>query len=270
VLARFRADLTTAGVGDPTIRKLLSIIQGVLQRAVEWHRLQTNPARAVRKPPQRRARRVEPPSPLAVERMRARLRAEGRLRDATLVCLLAYAGLRPGEALALQWEHVGERRILVENALALGNVKETKTRQTRSVRLLTPLATDLAEWRLACGRPDPKTFVFPGHGDQPWADHDWRNWRKRVYAAVAGDAGLNAPRPYDLRHAFCSLLIAEGLSVVEIAQQAGHSPTMTLETYGHVIEELAGTERRPAEVVIREARDKLLSAAAPAAARKRQ
>jgi hypothetical protein len=65
---------------------------------------------------------------------------------------------------------------------------------------------------------------------------------------------LSAP-PYDLRHAFCSLLIAEGLSVVEIAQHAGHSPAMTLDTYGHVIDELAGTERRPAEDVIREARD---------------
>ncbi len=74
VLARFRADLAAAGVGDPTIRKLMSIVQGVLQRAVEWHRLTTNPARAVRKPPQKRMRRIEPPSPLAVERMRARLR----------------------------------------------------------------------------------------------------------------------------------------------------------------------------------------------------
>jgi hypothetical protein len=30
VLARFRADLAAAGVGDPTIRKLMSIVQGVL------------------------------------------------------------------------------------------------------------------------------------------------------------------------------------------------------------------------------------------------
>jgi integrase len=112
-----------AGVGDPTIRKLMSIVQGVLQRAVEWHRLTTNPARAVRKPPQKRMRRIEPPAPLAVERMRARLRANGRLRDATLVCVLAYAGLRPGEALALEWQHIGERTILIEGAVALGNVK---------------------------------------------------------------------------------------------------------------------------------------------------
>jgi integrase len=270
VLARFRADLAGAGVGDPTIRKLMSIVQGVLQRAVEWHRLTTNPARAVRKPPQKRMRRIEPPSPLAVERMRARLRANGRLRDATLVCVLAYAGLRPGEALALEWQHIGDRTILIEGAVALGNVKETKTRQTRSVRLLPPLATDVAEWRLACGRPDGSTFVFPGLEGRPWADHDWRNWRKRVYAPVAEAVQLDGSRPYDLRHAFCSLLIAEGLSVVEIAQQAGHSPAMMLATYAHVIEELAGTERRPAEAVIRDARDKLVSEMCPPATRQRR
>ena len=131
------------------------------------------------------------------------------------------------------------------------------------MRLLAPLATDLAEWRLARGRPDGATLVFPGREGRPWADHDWRNWRKRVYAPVAAGVQLDGSRPYDLRHAFCSLLIAEGLSLVEIAQQAGHSPAMTLATYAHVIEELAGTERRPAEAVIRDAREKVVSESAP-------
>ena len=178
-----------------------------------------------------------------------------------LVCVLAYAGLRPGEALALEWRHIGERTILVEGAVALGAVKETKTRQTRSVRLLAPLASDLAEWRLASGRPDERTLVFPGAEGQPWFDHAWRNWRKRVYAPVATAAQLDGSRPYDLRHAFCSLLIAEGQSIVEIAQHAGHSPAMTLATYAHVIDELAGSERRPAEDVIREARERVTSRA---------
>jgi hypothetical protein len=42
--------------------------------------------------------------------------------------------------------------------------------------------------------------------------------------------------------------------VIEVARQAGHSPTMALETYGHVIEELEGAERRSAEEIIRAAR----------------
>jgi len=68
-------------------------------------------------------------------------------------------------------------------------------------------------------------------------------------------AGLKAPlRPYDLRHAFVSLLLAEGANVVEIARQAGHSPTMTLSTYAHLFDEAAGAERVSAEDEIRRAR----------------
>jgi integrase len=46
-------------------------------------------------------------------------------------------------------------------------------------------------------------------------------------------ADLESVRPYDLRHSFASLVLAEGLSVVEVARQAGHSPMMAMNTYGH-------------------------------------
>ena len=74
LIASFRADLTAAGVGDPTVRKTLALLQGVLQRAVEWRRIDSNPAKAVRKPPQRKTRVVDLPSAAAVEQMRAMLR----------------------------------------------------------------------------------------------------------------------------------------------------------------------------------------------------
>jgi hypothetical protein len=45
--------------------------------------------------------------------------------------------------------------------------------------------------------------------------------------------------------------------VVEVARQAGHSPTMTLSTYAHLFEEFAGTKRRSAETEIRRARDRV-------------
>lgn len=56
VISRFRADLTRSDVGDASVRKVLAILQGVLQRAVEWRRIPANPCRAVRKPSQRRER----------------------------------------------------------------------------------------------------------------------------------------------------------------------------------------------------------------------
>lgn len=139
--------------------------------------------------------------------------------------VLAYAGLRPGEAVGLRWGDVRDRTILVERAVALGEVKTTKTGKTRSVRLLGPLASDLAQWRLASGRPPDQSLVFPRRDGDVWSDFDWRNWRKRVFAPAAA-AEANGVRPYDLRHSFVSLLLAEGASVVEVARQAGHSPTM--------------------------------------------
>src|SRR5918999_186134 len=61
--------------------------------------------------------------------------------------------------------------------------------------------------------------------------------------AQAKTLELAGTRPYDLRHSFCSLLIHEGATVVEIARQLGHSPTMSLDTYGHVFDEFQGSDR---------------------------
>jgi integrase len=144
------------------IRKTLVLLQSVLERAVEWGRVQTNPVRTVRKPPGKRRRVVRPLPPAAVEGLRARLLRDGRRRDATLLSVLAYAGPRPGEALALTWDDVRERVLLVERANAGGEIKATKTGQTRTVRLLAPLVTDLAEWRLASRATGRRGARFPG------------------------------------------------------------------------------------------------------------
>ncbi len=48
---------------------------------------------------------VQAVSPFAVERLRAALAQRGRTTDATLVSVLAYAGVRPEEALALELRH---------------------------------------------------------------------------------------------------------------------------------------------------------------------
>jgi integrase len=84
----------------------------------------SNPVSAVRKPPAGRSRAVTPLSPETVEGMRDWLLRRGLVRDPTLLSVLAYAGLRPGEALALTWAHVRGRTILVE----------ARSRSARSLR----------------------------------------------------------------------------------------------------------------------------------------
>jgi integrase len=249
LVAHFRADLESAGLGMPTVLKTLTVLSSVLSLAVVHGEVSSNPVSAVKKPRQGGSRSVKPLPPATVEAIRKRL----RLRDATLVSVLAYAGLRPSEALGLRWQAIRERTLLVELGVVLGEERDTKTARARTVRLLGPLAQDLAEWRMASGRPDDRELVFPRVDGQPWRDTDWRNWRRRVFRPA------HSGRPYDLRHSFVSLLILEGQSIVEVARQAGHSPAVCLSTYAHVFEEFDPSERRSAEAEIRRARDEYVS-----------
>jgi integrase len=257
VINRFRHELEVDGVGPASIRKSLVLLQGVLQRACEWGRIPSNPAVTVRKPSVGRARAVVPLAPETVEAIRDWLLRRRLARDATLVSVLAYAGLRPGEALALTWAHVRARTLLVESAVSLGAIQGTKTGRRRTVPLVGPLAQDLAEWRLHAGRPATASLVFPGYDGRPWTLTAYQNWRRRIYRPAARAAGVERPRPYDLRHSFVSLLIAEGHNVVEVARQAGHSPKMALDTYAHVFDEFDPAERIDAAERIRKARDEL-------------
>jgi integrase len=233
--------------GSATQRKALAILQGILERAVEWDRIPTNPVKAVKKPANRTVRQsVRALAPREIERIAAGLDHRSR----TLVYVLGYAGLRPGEALALRWRDIGARSITVDKALALGEEKPTKTGASRVVPLLGPLKADLAAYRLRSGNPGDDTLVFPMRDGSPWTATTYRNWRRRRFRRAAGEG----VRPYDLRHSFASLCFAERRNPREIADLLGHSLQTLLSTYVHIIEELKDAERVDAEALIRESR----------------
>jgi integrase len=120
----------------------------------------------------------------------------------------------------------------------------------RRTRLLAPLARDLAEFRIRCGRPGDDELVF---GE--WTGDDWDNWRERIFQPAAIAVVLpDDTIPRDLRGSFASLLIFEGLNVLEVAPQLGHKPSTCLDIYGRLFEEFDPSRRRPAVEVIREAR----------------
>jgi integrase len=247
-IQRLAAKLLQGGTGPETVRKTLAMLQGILERAVEWGRISRNPARAVKKPPQTRQRMIHPLAPASVEGIRRAMLRREWYRDATLVSVLAYAGLRPGEALGLRWADIGARVIHVERALVDGVEAPTKTRMVRTVRLLKPLAEDLAGWRKRSGGDG---LVFPTHGGTAWRETDYRNWRRRRFTPAVEKAGLpKTTRPYDLRHSFASLLLAEQTNPIDVAAQMGHTPVTLLSTYAHVIDELRGQGATRAETVI--------------------
>jgi integrase len=185
-------------------------------------------------------------------------------RDATLIAVLAYAGIRPQEAQALCWADVRERTLLIEKAAdGQGGVKSTKTGQTRTVRLLAPLAADLAEWRQCCDHGEDEDLLFPNYSGGIWNDGAWQSWHRDAWHPACAAAGIENARPYDLRHSFISLLIHEGRSVVKVARQAGHSPTMTLDVYAHVFDEFDLSERVSAEDQIAQARSDVSESCPP-------
>ena len=101
---------------------------------------------------------------MRIEEVRSKLSP----RDATLVSLLGYSGLRPfSEATRLRWEQIGDRAIRVD---------ASKTGRTRYVELLAPLAADLVHWR---EESSGDGLVFPTQ-DGDWTENAWKLWQRRV------------------------------------------------------------------------------------------
>jgi integrase len=289
VIARWQAERLRSGAGPTSIRKSLVLLSGILQTAVQAGHLTINPARAVRKAKLPHKEEVRPLAPATVEALREAARnpaptevaasksgrrrrraytvpAPGtpyvRHRDATMISVLAYSGLRPQEALALRWVDVRENTLLVQRADADGQIKSTKNTYARTVRLLEPLAADLREFKLAAGRPRANALIFPDHEGQPWTKDDWDNWRARNFKRMLDAVGIEESHPYALRHSFASLLLHEGRSVHYVAKQLGHGARLTLDTYGHVIDELEDAPQMPAVDAILKARRSSITAAA--------
>jgi integrase len=250
VIARWQAERIAAGAGRSSIHKTLTLLGGILQRATESGRITRNPARLVRKVKRPPKKEVRPLAPATVEA----LRAVAGPRDAALISVLAYSGLRPQEALALHWGDIRERTMLVERTVSLGEENDTKTSAHRTVRLLAPLREDLLAWRMRSGRPRDSASVFPGPEGRLWSKTTYDNWRGRNFDRVLERAGVDHTTPYALRHSFASLLLHEGRSVIYVARQLGHDARLTLSTYGHVIDELDEAPRITAEDAIRAAR----------------
>src|ERR1035438_567179 len=100
-----KAGLAKDGVPDYTSARTLKLLRQVLHFAVLSGVLTSNPADVLRAkgmlPPQGRKKDIRPLLPSEVEAIRAAMLARHTphaVRDATLVSVLAYAGLRPGEA----------------------------------------------------------------------------------------------------------------------------------------------------------------------------
>jgi integrase len=257
VVERWLFALQDEGVGSESIRKAMSALQMVFDRALAHRRYPhgANPVKAVPKPPVGERRRPVVFTPDKVEEMRAKFLARGDRLSAYIVSTLAYSGARPGEVLGAARRHLLPAdleadppkgpRLKVEQRNSLGELingaKSTK-RPRRSILIPAALADDLEAW-VDFSQLKPNDPLFPSwHSGGFWSEHDYHNWRERNYAPMAKSVGLTVEQdnPYDLRHVYVSLRYAAGHNPIEIAKAAGHSPTLSMDYYADVIEAYEG------------------------------
>jgi integrase len=257
ITRQLMAPMRAAGAGDPTVLYVLAVLQSVMAFAVTDERITENPVRSVRKPARTVERDVPPVPPILVEQMRLLMLARSEtngMRDALIVTLIAYEGLRPEELLALKVEDLGEKLRIRRKNVDGELLTYTKNRRKRSVPFTAAIVRqDIAEYQLATGIR--RGLLFPRADGEPWREHDYRNWRRRVYQPIAKTVGLPAPRPYDLRGSYVSLLAAAGHTLLEVARRAGHSVDTCERYYAKIFDDVDPANRVDSEDAIRAARE---------------
>lgn len=226
-IERWRSGELARGSSACTLNKITLLMGGVYRRADRLWDVGINPLRKVDKLRERPYDDLEfydPPEIWAL------VRAAASEQDATIFVLLAFAGLRRGEALALSWRDVDFEReaIRVRANWSHGQLVTTKGDRIRSV----PMVPVLAQWLARLGqRPHwtgPDDAVFVGEAGERL---DGSALRRR-YIKARDRAGLRPLRLHDLRHCFASLAI-DHASPVEVQAWAGHRDARTTARYTH-------------------------------------
>ena len=215
----WRRDLTRETT-DKQANVAVRVLSAALGAAVDDDLLIGNPCNGLRPLTVEQAER-RPATIEEVEAIRAEIHDPA---DRAVVSLMAYLGLRPGEARSVQWRDFADGVLVAKRGERRSG--RTKTGRKRDIRLPAVVVEDLEAARLAAG---DRATVHRGM--------DGGNWRNRVWWPACRRAGVEGITPYALRHTAASLWIAEGLPVKEVADRMGHSMKMTMDTYSHLFRE---------------------------------
>ncbi|MFE9925816.1 tyrosine-type recombinase/integrase [Streptomyces sp. NPDC005774] len=214
-----------------SVRKAYVVLSRVLGFAVKSRRLAFNPAAGVPLP------KPAPADHVYLDDLQAEALADASGAYRVFILLLAYTGLRWGEASALKVGRVDldACRAHIVEAYVEDNGKlyldSPKNHERRSVPIPRFLAEELKPHVEGRGE-DELLFTAPQGGPLRA-----RNFRQRFFARAVAKAGLGhlGLTPHKLRHTAASLAIASGADVNVVQSMLGHkSATLTLDTYGHL------------------------------------
>ena len=265
VMDRWQEERLDDGAGPAVLGKAQTLLSQILDRAVIKGYLLYNPLLSLKRPAyEKKGPRFL--SATQVEAIRGYYLDLGDLGSATLVSVLAYIGIRPQDALALEWRD-DKGRLTVNKKNVDGQIKYgTKAGDlyNRTVYVPDQVRADLMAWREEIPHA---TLIFPNRDGKPWTATHYNNWRSRkqvkdgkpakikCFKRAAMEAGLGESlKPYDLRHTAATLYAASGWNHLEIARQLGHSPEISMRVYQHLLDHPGDRAKRPIEDAIAEAR----------------
>jgi integrase len=168
-----------------------------------------------------------------------------RAHYAPFVKFLFWTGCRTGEAIALQWKHINSDCTQItfsESYDSQLNIrKNTKTGKARKFPCNSKLNNLLMSIRPAQPLPDQSVFTSPNGGiisNTRFSTQVWKGGRtsnKNYNGVIQGlldDGKIERYRcPYNTRHTFITLMLAEGLTVSTVAKLVGNSPEIILKHY---------------------------------------
>ena len=148
--------------------------------------------------------------------------------------LLFATGLRPGEALALQWSDYNGEVLSVSKQITRRKLQHsTKTNTRRVVYVPEWVRPTLNEHttRFEGG------YIFQNTQGNPYLDTDVFNkaWRK-----AHNKARVPYRIPYTCRHTKAAEMLSINIQPADAAKQLGHSTEIFLRTYSEFMEEYAG------------------------------
>lgn len=165
--------------------------------------------------------------------------------------LLAFSGMRKGEALGLQWNKINfeEKTVTIDTTLARGRggkliLQDTKTTAgERTISLDDVTLNILKQWRtkqrldylkLGMNTNQPTQNVFTNQTNG-YIQHAHVT---TVMQRIIDKHDLKKITTHQLRHTHCSLLFEANATIKEVQERLGHSSyDVTLNIYTHVTEE---------------------------------
>jgi len=217
-----------------TIMNKLGTLRAMLDRAKSWdYRVKTFEYSDVALPPEQVKKEQPSYSPKDACAM---IENAPSLKWKTYFMMLAYLGLRCGEALGVALEHLdfNAKVLLVRQAVVEGKIQTVKSKDSlRNIHMPDQLIALLKEYLASKEwEENPWNLLFTNRRNKPYHANRVREF---VSNPLRDRLGISEGALHAFRHANATAQIQEGASIITAKENLGHAKIETTLRYTHAI-----------------------------------